>query len=124
MTESNSNQQKLDAIETIHNQVREADSLADTPFSELFHEARTSDKRYTGATADYTLEIEDGEPTLTQQVCVKTRQGEHWMPDNDPDLSIGMHAKPFLGTEEAKQRITDQLQKEIDTLKRLVIDFR
>jgi hypothetical protein len=98
--------------ETVINDHREAirgtDSLADTPFSELFHEARTASPRiYSGVTAQ--VRVRDGDLEVSSPV--KTRQGEHLRGTDSWDGLLSLPVKPFMEVRTAQQEIRRQLKR-------------
>jgi len=99
------NSEVVDAqIETI----RGAESLADTPFSKLFHEARTTGRnRATGVTLQ--VRVRDGE-FEGHDTPVKTRQGEHLRGTDAWDGMISLPVRPFMETQTARQEIVRQLR--------------
>ena len=87
--------------------VKDADSLADTPFSKLFHEARTTGRnRATGVTLQ--VRARDGE-VEAHDTPVKTRQGEHLRGTDSWDFMVSLPVKPFMDTRTARQEIVRQL---------------
>jgi len=96
-------------IETIKN----ADSLGETKFSKLFHEARTStpdsgmSNGYSGVTLQ--VRVRDGEFEV-HDTPVKTRQGEHLRGTDAWDGKVSLVAKPFMDTRTARQEIVRQLR--------------
>jgi hypothetical protein len=92
-----------DEIKTVKN----ADRLAETQWSNLFHKARTTGKRYSGVTVQ--ARIEDGE-VETHPTPVKTRQGEHLRGTDDYDTTVSLVQKSFMDTKTAKQEIIRQLR--------------
>lgn len=93
-----------DAIETI----RCAESLADTAFGTLFHEARTTSRRhYTSVSAVW--RVCDGE--LEVGSVVRTRQGEHYHTRDAPyDGVVSLPVRPFMEVRTARQEIVRQLR--------------
>jgi len=83
-------------------------SLADTPFSKLFHEARTSEKMYTGITVQ--VRVRDGQFEV-HDTPVKTRQGEHLRGTDQWDGMIHLPTQLFMDTKTARQELVWQLQK-------------
>ena len=99
---------KPDAIESVIESLKNADSLADTPFSKLFHEARTTGRRhYTGVSLQ--VRVRDGEFEV-HDTPVKTRRGEHLRGTNSWDNILGLPVRPFMETEIAKKEIIRQLK--------------
>lgn len=105
MAQNNAN---IDAVEAEIDAVKNAESLADTPFSQLFHEARTSSRRYhTGVSIP--VRVRNGE--LQVGSVVKTAQGEnHHVRDAPWDATFGLPVKPFMETRVAKQLLVEQLE--------------
>lgn len=94
-------------VENTIEAVKNADSLADTPFSKLFHEARTTGRnRATGVTLQ--VRVRDGE-FQTHDNPVKTRQGEHLRGTDAWDAMVSLPVKPFMDTRTARQEIVRQL---------------
>jgi hypothetical protein len=103
----------VEVVEEWIDKLRGVDSLADTPFSELFHEARTSTPDHAG-THGYSgvsacFKIDGGELTVADPV--KTRQGEHLRGTDAYDGMLGLHVRPFMPVHEATDRIVHQLQR-------------
>ena len=87
-------------------QLKQADTLADTPFSGLFHQARTANSMYSGVSQQARVrsgEIETAEP-------VKTRQGEHLRGTDAYDSMITLPCKSFMRVETARDEIIRQLR--------------
>jgi len=103
--------QTTDAVEVVENTieaVNNADSLAPTPFSKLFHEARTTGRnRATGVTLQ--VRVRDGEFQVHDEP-VKTRQGQHLRGTDAWDGMISIPVKPFMDTQTARQEIVRQLR--------------
>lgn len=89
--------------------IKEAESLAETEFSELFHGARTtSPKIFTGVS----VAIKETESGIEVGKVVKTRQGEHYhVRDTSWDGVVSLPVRSFMRTEEAKQEIIRQLKE-------------
>lgn len=93
--------------------VKNADSLAETPFSKLFHEARTSTPNnmrtngYSGVTVQ--VRVRDGEFEVHDSP-VKTRQGEHLRGTDAWDGKVSLVVKPFMETRTARDEIVRQLR--------------
>jgi len=102
--------QTSDATEVVENtieSVRNADSLGETQFSTLFHEARTTGRnRATGVSLQ--VRVRDGEFEVHESP-VKTRQGEHLRGTDAWDGIISIPVKPFMDTQTARQEIVRQL---------------
>lgn len=91
-------------IETLSN----ADSIGDTVFSRLFHEARTtSRRRATGVSLQ--VRVSDGE-FESHKNPVKTRRGEHLRGTDAWDYIVSIPVKPFMETQTAKSEIIRQLR--------------
>ena len=90
-------------------EVRNADSIAETPWSKLFHEARTtSRKTYTSVSVPVSV-TSDG---VKVGDVVKTRQGEHFhMRDTSWDGVISLPVKPFMDTQTARQELSRRLKE-------------
>lgn len=88
--------------------IRGIESLGDTEFSMLFHEARTTSRHhYTGVAAAW--RVRDGELEIGD--VVKTRQGEHYHVRDAPyDGTVTLPVKSFMDTRTARQEIVRQLQ--------------
>lgn len=93
-----------DEIETVKN----ADRLAETQWSKLFHEARTAGQHYSGVTVQ--TRVADGR-VETHSTPVKTRQGEHLRGTDDYDTTVSLVQKTFMDTQTAKQEIIRQLRR-------------
>jgi len=97
-----------DVIEAQIDELKNADSLADTPFSMLFHKARTSKSRvYSGVSLQ--VRVRDGEIEVHDNP-VKTRQGEHLRGTDAWDSMISLPVKSFMKTRTAKDDIIRQLR--------------
>lgn len=90
-------------------ELKNVDSLANTPFGALFHAARTTSKsQYSGVSvavnvADDGIEVGD---------VVKTRQGEHYHVRNSNwDAVISLPVRAFMKTSVAKSEISRQLKR-------------
>lgn len=96
---------EADAVE----QVKAAESLAETPWSALFHEARTTSRRHYTSVAVPFSEGDDGEIQVGD--VVKTRQGEHYHVRNTSwDGVVSLPVQPFMDTETARQEIVRKLR--------------
>jgi len=94
-------------IEAQIEDLKTADSLADTPFSMLFHKARTSKSRvYSGVSLQ--VRVRDGEIEAHPDP-VKTRQGEHLKGTDSWDWMITLPVASFMETRTAKTEIIRQL---------------
>ncbi len=96
-------------IETIRN----TDSLGETKFSQLFHDARTTtpdnhrSNGYSGVTVQ--VRVRDGEFEVHNSP-VKTRQGEHLRGTDSWDAKVSLMVKPFMDTRTARDEIVRQLK--------------
>ena len=101
-------QKASDVIEAQIAELKDADSLADTPFSMLFHKARTSKSRvYSGVTLQ--VRVRDGELEAHSDP-VLTRQGENLRGTDAWDSMITLPVKSFMETRTAKDEIIRQLR--------------
>ena len=92
-------------IETI----KDADALGETPFSKLFHDARTtSRRRATGVTVQ--VRVSDDGAFEVHKTPVKTRRGEHLRGTDAWDGRVSLPVKPFMETENARETIIRQLR--------------
>jgi hypothetical protein len=104
---------RSEVIEAQIESVKNADSLAQTPFSKLFHEARTTTpdthrtNGYSGVTVQ--VRVRDGEFEV-HGIPVKTRQGEHLRGSDAWDGKISLVVKPFMETKTARSEIIRQLR--------------
>ena len=90
-------------------QFKQTKKLKDTPFSKLFHEARSSSTQYHNSTA-IAVKLVDGE--IKTHTVVKIQRGEHYHvrgTEWDGIVTLGM--QPFMETTTAKTRITRQLKQ-------------
>jgi len=101
--------------------VKNADSLAETRFSKLFHEARTTtpDNHRTNGYSGVTVQVRarDGELEVHDSP-VKTRQGEHLRGTDSWDAKISLIVKPFMETRTARDEIIRQLRGLAKTYRR------
>lgn len=101
-------QKKSATVDEQIENLRGIESLADTPFSKLFHEARTSKSRvYSGVTLQ--VRVRDGE-VEGHDTPVKTRQGEHLRGTDAWDSKVSLPVKPFMDVQTARQEIVYQLK--------------
>jgi hypothetical protein len=104
---------KSDVVAEQIETVKDADSLADTAFSALFHEARTStpDNHRTNGYSGVTVQVRvrDGEFEVHDDP-VKTRQGEHLRGTDAWDAKVSLTVKPFMETRTARDEIVRQLR--------------
>lgn len=104
---------KSDVVDAEMERLRGVESLADTPFARLFHEARTSTPHsaerhgYNQVTIQVRVsesgEIETSEP-------VKTRKCQHLRGTERYDGKISLTVKPFLDVRTARKEIVRQLR--------------
>jgi hypothetical protein len=98
----------VDVIDAQIEAVKDADSLGETKFSKLFHEARTTGRnRATGVSLQ--VRVKDGKFEVHDSP-VKTRQGEHLRGTDAWDSIISIPVKPFMDTRTARQEIVRQLR--------------
>ena len=98
----------VDVVESTIQTVKDADALGETPFSKLFHEARTTGRnRATGVTLQ--VRVRDGGFEV-HDTPVKTRQGEHLRGTDAWDGMVSIPVKPFMDTRTARQEIVRQLR--------------
>ena len=99
---------QAETVEAQIDELKDADSLADTPFSQLFHDARTTGRnRATGVTLQ--VRVRDGQ-LEAHDSPVKTRQGEHLRGTDAWDGMVSLPVKPFMETRTAKDEIIRQLR--------------
>lgn len=112
-TEAETCDERADALETEAERVRDADSLADTPWSALFHVSRTTktdlNGGYSSVEVQYRATVNGVE---THSEPVKTRQGEHLRGTDAWDGTIKLRVEPFKTTSHAAERIAGQLERE------------
>lgn len=104
-----SDQNPSDVIEAQIDTVNNADRLAETEFSKLFHEARTSKSRVYSGVALQVRVTDDGEFEAHREP-VKTRQSEHLRGTDAWDSIITLPVKSFMETRTAKSEIIRQLK--------------
>jgi len=98
----------VEVVEDTIDAVKNADSLGETQFSTLFHEARTTGRnRATGVTLQ--VRVRGGEFEVHDDP-VKTRQGEHLRGTDAWDGMVSIPVKPFMDTQTARQEIVRQLR--------------
>ncbi len=103
-----------DPIQSEIERIRNADTIGETKFSKLFHEARTTTPSgvrtngYSGVSVQ--IRVKDGELQVHNDP-VKTRQGEHLRGTDKWDSIISIPVKPFMETRTAKNEITRQLKE-------------
>lgn len=100
---------KTSTIEDVIQEVRDADSIAETPFSSLFHEARTTNTMY--STVSVQVRVIDGGKFETHPSPVKTRQGEHLRGTDAWDTIISLPVVPFMKTEIARNELVRRLER-------------
>jgi hypothetical protein len=89
--------------------IKNSDSLAETPFSQLFHKSRTTSPRVWNSV---TVPIRLNDGNIEVGDTVKTRQGEHFHVRNSSwDTTVSLGIKPFLDTRTARQEIVRQLKE-------------
>jgi hypothetical protein len=93
-------------VEDMIDELRNADSLAETPFGKLFQTARTAGRNYSGATVQ--VRVRDGE--LEASDPVKTRRGEHLRGTDAWDGMISLPSKAFMTADVASDHIAQQLK--------------
>lgn len=95
-------------IEEMRDNVQEADSLGDTQFSELFHEARTSKNNWSKATAF----CDCGGDSVTVENVGRLLEGE-WSPETrrNYDFAVSLPVRPFMSTDVARRQIIDGLMQ-------------
>ena len=86
--------------------LRGRESLAETPFSMLFHEARTSSGHYSGVTVQ--VRVRDG--TIETSDPVRTRQGQHLRGTDAWDGKVSLPTRAFMEVQTARQKIVRQLR--------------
>ena len=97
-----------DVIDAQIKAVQNADSLGETKFSKLFHQARTTGRnRATGVTLQ--VRVRGGEFEVHDSP-VKTRQGEHLRGTDAWDAMVSIPVKPFMDTRTARDEIVRQLR--------------
>jgi len=96
---------------------KKEDSLKGTPFSDLYHVARTtSTDIFTGVSVPVNYSVETD--VITTGKPVKTRQGEHFHVRNTQwDFVIGLPVQPFMTTRTAKMSIERDLSARVQTAK-------
>jgi len=107
-------QKKADVVTAQIETLGNVDSLADTPFSSLFHEARTStpdtmrSNGYTGVSVQARVN-DDGE--IETSDVVKTRQGESLRGTDSWDFTLSLQVRPFMALDVARDELIWQLRK-------------
>jgi len=99
---------EADAVEAQIETIKNADTLGETQFSQLFYDARTTGRnRATCVTVQ--VRVCDGEFEVHEEP-VKTRQGEHLRGTDAWDGKVSLPVKPFMETRTARQEIVRQLK--------------
>lgn len=95
-------------IEEIRDDVLEADALGETPFSEVYHVARTSKENWSKATAF----CDCGGDAVTVEAVDRLLDGE-WSPETRRkyDFTVSLPVVAFMSTEAARRRIVDELMQ-------------
>lgn len=108
----NNTEDKADVLAEVIEDVKSANSLGDTCFSALFHEARTTTpaRAPNGVYNSVAVGINLSDDGISVTSTVKTRRGEHcrW---ESADRSISLSVKPFLKTQVARRTIVRQLER-------------
>jgi hypothetical protein len=101
-----------DVVSAARDQLRDATSLADTPFSALFHAARTStpDRAGTHGYSGVTVQVRVRDGQIETSDPVKTRQGEHLRGTDAWDGMVSLPVKPFMTVRTARQEICYRLR--------------
>lgn len=107
MSESQTPTDDSDVIQAQIDDIRGVESLADTPFSKLFHEARTAGRHYSGVALQ--VRITDGK-IESHSEPVKTQQGEHLRGTDAWDTIITLPTKSFMEVRTARSEIIRQLK--------------
>ena len=95
-------------IEDTCDDVVNADTLGDTPFSEVFHVARTSKTYWNKATAF----CDCGGEEVTVEAVKRLRKGERSPELREKyDFTVSIPVRAFMDTETARRRIADQLMQ-------------
>jgi len=103
--------EKLGAARAMLDQLKAADSIADTEFSQLFHEARTSSPgAWKKATAF--IDIVDGKATVSE--VAKISEGD-WSPDTraQHDITISVSVTPFMSSRVFRSELEDAMSQQI-----------
>jgi hypothetical protein len=98
---------KQETVTEVRQNLKDIESLSDTPFSGLFHAARTAKSCYSGVTIQ--VRIEDG--AIETSEPVKIRQGQHLRGTDEYDGMIHLPVKSFMRTETARNEISSQLKR-------------
>jgi len=86
--------------------VKDAERIGDTPFSDLYHQARTSSPQTWGGVAAPVWVEENG---VRVEEAVTTRRGEHYR-HNAADMVVSLPVKPFMVTATARNGIVRSLR--------------
>lgn len=98
-------EQQIEALKSV-------ESLADTPFSALFHEARTTtpDTYRTNGYSGVTVQVRARDGEVETSNPVKTRRGEHLRGTDAWDGKVSLAVKPFMDVPTARDWIIQQLR--------------
>lgn len=100
------------ALEELRETLTNAEKIADTPLSKLFHEART---RNTNIHSSVTMFIDYDRESETWEASNVTalQQGEHWDSDarNSSDLLLPISIKPFMDSDVFREQIGWELKE-------------
>lgn len=102
---------EIEVLEDLDEDVQDADSIAETVLSELFHEARTTSKRHWKSASAFVNIDEDG---IDVDHVEKISDG-HWSPEtrNRYDAIVSVPILPFMVTPEFKQAVRAELRQQI-----------
>jgi len=106
MRETDTLQDRVETLDRQINELKDAESLAETPFGRLFHAARTSRDIYTSVAVAVSW---DGTDMEVNKTVVKCRQGEHYRNDG-ADFILSLPVKPFMDTRTARQELVRKLR--------------
>lgn len=98
----------MGALTAESERVRNLDSLADTKWSRLFHEARTCD----GSVQSVSIAVRVRGGAVEVGIPLRTRQGEthHVRNETRWDGTVSIQARPFMSTDCATKAISDELR--------------
>lgn len=117
-SESSSEEQKeLQVIKSAHKNLKNTDWVAQTVFSGLFHEARTTSNHYNSVVGLYN--IEDGE--LVEETINPVENG--YLPPefvDSFDLAVGINVQPFMRTEHFIELADRELKTEVEKRTRIM----
>ena len=101
-----------DVISAAREQLRDASSLADTPFSAVFHAVRTStpDRAGTHGYSGVTVQVRVRDGQIETSTPVKTQQGEHLRGTDAYDGTVSLPVRPFMQVSVARDEIRRQLR--------------